>query len=93
MCVYTEEVGTDVLVCRLPFMELSRVAAVFPYPQEMTRRIWDDKSVLQEQQSMASPPHIPGTIYSSSIPSGTNGIIITGRNMIFKCLNPIILLF
>lgn len=31
--------GDDASVCRLPFIEVPRVAAVFPSPQEMTRRV------------------------------------------------------
>lgn len=39
VCVYTEWGGDDVSACRLPFIEIPRVAAVFPSPQEMTRRV------------------------------------------------------
>lgn len=84
--------GDDASVCRLPFIEVPRVAAVFPSPQEMTRRVsgwWIGRARAAEHGSTA---HILGIIYPGVLPPGTNGIIITreDQRMMFQCLTLVI---
>lgn len=79
--VYAEWRGDDASACRLPFIEIPLVAAVFPSFQEMTRRAsawWIGRGRAAERCSAA---HILGNMCSGYILSGTNGIIITGGNV------------
>lgn len=86
MCVfvrsgmYAEWGGDNISACRLPFIEIPRVAAVSPNTQEMTRRVTGWWIFPARATEHASTAHIV-IIYPVCHPSGTNGIIITSENL------------
>lgn len=83
-CVYAEwEMMMPRCLCRLPFIEILRVAAVPPtHPKALRKRhveYEDDGFCRARAAEHGSTAHIQGIICSGRLSSGTNGIMITRK--------------